>query len=83
MRRREYGELDMKPDKVIEYRFPRTPHLPGSSIIDDDRSMDRTELSGLCQRGEIHVQEKVDGANCSVFFESETQPVMVSSKGKQ
>lgn len=72
----------MRNSKAVEYRFPRTPHFPGSVVVDDDRSMDANELSSLCERCSIHVQEKIDGANCSLFFESDTQPVCQKRSGR-
>ena len=66
---------------AIEYRFPRTPHLPGSLVIDDDRTLSEAELEVLCRSCEAIVQEKLDGANCSVFFEAGGQPVCQKRAG--
>ncbi len=66
---------------VDAYPFPRTPHLPGSSVEDDDRTMPREELDRLCRTCEVVLQEKVDGTNVGVFFLSEAQPVCQKRAG--
>jgi hypothetical protein len=63
------------------YAFPRTPHLPGSSVEDDDRTLAREELDALCRTCEVVLQEKVDGTNVGVFFLSEGQPVCQKRAG--
>ena len=63
------------------YQFPRTPHLPGSCVTDDDRTMSSEELETLCSDCEVVIQEKLDGTNVGVFFEEEGLPVCQKRAG--
>ncbi len=50
-------------------KFPRTPHIVGSSIqVGDDRAI--TRLSDLVGRGDITLTEKIDGKNTGFRFSS-------------
>eukprot|EP01125_Pyxidicula_operculata_P021766 TRINITY_DN8623_c0_g1_i1.p1 TRINITY_DN8623_c0_g1~~TRINITY_DN8623_c0_g1_i1.p1 ORF type:complete len:234 (-),score=42.30 TRINITY_DN8623_c0_g1_i1:148-849(-) len=64
--------------------FPRTPHLEGSSVVDDDESVSETQFYNLIKIGGISrvvVQEKVDGTNVSIHFEQEWVPVLQKRSG--
>lgn len=63
------------------YDFPRTLHIPGSSVVDDDRTMEREDLNALCRTCEVVLQEKVDGTAVGIFFQSESQPVFQKRAG--
>jgi hypothetical protein len=65
-----------------EFPFPRTPHLPGSAVVDDDRCIAPAEIRRLCETCDVVVQEKLDGANGSIFFESEGQPIVQKRSGR-
>jgi hypothetical protein len=72
-------------DTSVFYKYPRTPHAEGSGTIDDDdivscsnfyltklQVMSKGDWKTLSNLGKkLVVQEKVDGANVSVYFESE------------
>jgi hypothetical protein len=62
--------------------FPKTPHLKGSAVVDDDESVGAAEL-GLAFKGasRLVVQEKVDGANVSAHFEQEWVPILQKRSG--
>eukprot|EP01126_Amoeba_proteus_P066088 TRINITY_DN9502_c0_g1_i5.p1 TRINITY_DN9502_c0_g1~~TRINITY_DN9502_c0_g1_i5.p1 ORF type:complete len:245 (-),score=57.55 TRINITY_DN9502_c0_g1_i5:468-1202(-) len=66
------------------YAFPRTPHMAGSSVVDDDEVVTDNQLSLFIKEAGITsvvVQEKVDGANVSVYFKSEWDPVIQKRSG--
>lgn len=71
------------------YPFPRTLHLPGSVVIDSDRTTSLSELQRLCDECEIIIQEKIDGANVSVYASDQGTPVcqkrsgLIDAAGKQ
>jgi len=69
------------PASIQAYGFPRTPHLPGSSVVDDDRTMKREDLDSLCRTCEAVLQEKVDGTAVGLFFRSASQPVFQKRAG--
>eukprot|EP01091_Cochliopodium_minus_P000247 TRINITY_DN10263_c0_g1_i1.p1 TRINITY_DN10263_c0_g1~~TRINITY_DN10263_c0_g1_i1.p1 ORF type:complete len:251 (+),score=58.21 TRINITY_DN10263_c0_g1_i1:19-771(+) len=52
------------------YKFPKTPHLEGSSVVDDDEIINFSNLK-LDNEFSIVIQEKVDGANVSMHFLNE------------
>jgi hypothetical protein len=60
------------------YKFPKTVHLAGSSVVDDDEVVSVQHLKALLndRTKKLVIQEKVDGANVSVHFEQEWQPIM-------
>ena len=53
------------------YKFPKTPHLEGSDIVDDDEIINFSQLK-FNKTNKIIAQEKVDGANVSVHFLNES-----------
>jgi len=56
------------------YKFPRTPHLAGSEVVDDDEVVDqKTLMTALSLNPDLKiiVQEKMDGTNVSLYFEEE------------
>lgn len=66
----------------VFYKFPKTPHIGGSSVVDDDESITPTQLKALFSKGKrIIIQEKVDGANVSVHFEQEWVPIPQKRSG--
>jgi len=69
------------PPPLRAYAFPRTPHLPGSQVADDDGTMAQGELDELCRSCEVVLQEKLDGANVGVFFRSASEPVCQKRAG--
>ena len=76
------GEPETSGAAIRAYTFPRTPHIHGSSVEeDDDRTMKREELDALCQACEVVLQEKVDGTNVGIFFRSAGQPVLQKRAG--
>jgi len=50
-------------------KYPRTPHLAGSHVHDDDRSVSPAETEKLLAEATLIVAEKLDGSNVGVFFE--------------
>jgi hypothetical protein len=65
----------------MEYQFPRTPHLSGSSVVDDDRTMPTEQAAELCRTCEVVLQEKLDGTLVGVFFDESGQPVCQKRAG--
>jgi hypothetical protein len=73
------------------YKFPKTDHVSGSSVVDDDNVMSLNQLQMVGKRIIIQVKdlirllsnlkEKVDGANVSVHFEEEWQPIIQKRSG--
>lgn len=75
------------------FPFPRTPHLAGSAVVDDDEVVDEAALRYLLEDSAgaatsdkdegltVVVQEKMDGTNVSVYFEDEWQPVLQKRSG--
>lgn len=75
-------------EKEQFYKFPKTPHVTGSSVVDEDQVMSLNDikilLNGLSKNGQqikLLLQEKVDGANVSVHFEREWEPIMQKRSG--
>jgi hypothetical protein len=57
----------------------QTPHLEGSHTVDDDAIVSMQQLGAALKSKDarqIVVQEKVDGANVSVHFEEEWNPII-------
>jgi hypothetical protein len=83
MRRNEgrSGQPTTCPAAVQAYSFPRTPHICGSSVADDDRMLAQEDLDTLCRSCEVVLQEKVDGTNVGIFFQSAGQPVCQKRAG--
>jgi len=62
--------------------FPKTPHLSGSAVVDDDQTVSISDLGTFLKTSQrLVVQEKVDGANVSVHFEYEWVPVLQKRSG--
>jgi len=53
-------------DKIIKY--PRTPHLYGSHVHDDDKVISEDKSLSLIQNTSLVIEEKVDGSNVGIFF---------------
>lgn len=63
-----------------EYKFPRTLHLPGSDVVDTDRSLSWDDVATFCHDCEVVIQEKLDGACVGVYFADEV-PVLLKRGG--
>lgn len=50
------------------FKFPRTPHLCGSTGTDDDRQLSRPASARLIADSSLVVEEKLDGTNVGVHF---------------
>lgn len=62
--------------------FPKTPHLMGSAVVDDDQTLSAADFAKwFSNANRLVIQEKVDGANVSVHFEQEWVPVMQKRSG--
>lgn len=64
-----------------QYTFPRTPHLPGSNVVDTDRSLTSEEVAALCRDCEIVIQEKLDGTCVGVFLGEDKSAVLLKRGG--
>lgn len=61
------------------FKFPRTPHMAGSTIVDDDETTTDGQIMNVLKLPNITtviVQEKVDGANVSIHFQQEWEPII-------
>lgn len=64
------------------FRYPRTVHITGSEVVDDDESVSPAELLAFAGKNyKLILQEKVDGANVSVHFEQEWEPIIQKRSG--
>jgi ATP-dependent RNA circularization protein (DNA/RNA ligase family) len=62
--------------------FPKTPHMTGSAVVDDDQTLNAADFAKWFKNAtRLVVQEKVDGANVSVHFEQEWVPVLQKRSG--
>jgi ATP-dependent RNA circularization protein (DNA/RNA ligase family) len=62
--------------------FPKTPHLSGSAVVDDDHTVSASDLGiWIKNASRLIVQEKVDGANVSVHFQYDWDPVLQKRSG--
>ena len=52
------------------YSFPRTPHLAGSTVSDDDRVLTDAAFQSMAKDHHLVVQEKVDGTNVGIHFDA-------------
>lgn len=43
------------------FKFPKTPHLAGSSTVDDDQIISKSDLKAFAANSYVVIQEKVDG----------------------
>jgi hypothetical protein len=58
-------------------KYPRTQHLEGSRLQAGDEDLDGVPFSAIARRP-IVVEEKVDGANAAVSFDSRGAPLLQS-----
>jgi len=66
------------------YKFPKTPHLYGSDVVDDDQIISLAQLKnafGTSKELKLVIQEKVDGSNVSVHFVEEWNPIVQKRNG--
>ncbi|KAL6060352.1 putative DNA ligase III [Balamuthia mandrillaris] len=65
------------------FKFPRTPHVAGSEVVDDDEVVGESALFSMVENKDVTVvvQEKMDGTNVSVHFEEEWVPVAQKRSG--
>lgn len=68
------------------YPFPKTPHLSGSTQShqsdDKDEEVSLSQLTKMAHKASrLILQEKVDGANVSVHFEREWEPILQKRSG--
>lgn len=64
-------------------KYPRTPHLAGSSLQRGDDGSDRvtiSQLRALHPDAELITEEKLDGANCGLSF-GEDLSLLIQSRG--
>ena len=47
-------------------KYPRTPHLFGSTGTDDDRHLGRTESEAFIADSSLIVEQKLDGTNVGI-----------------
>ena len=72
--------MEERPPKHIA--FPRTPHLQGSTVVDDDAVVTAAMTNGMLRDyPTVLIQEKVDGTNVSVHFEQAWVPVCQKRSG--
>ena len=57
-------------------KYPRTPHLFGSMGTDDDKHMSERESRRFIADVSLIVEEKLDGTNVGIHFESHGQMVL-------
>jgi hypothetical protein len=58
------------------FKYPRTPHLYGSTGTDDDRHLGRPESDAFLADASLIVEEKIDGTNTAVHFTSAGRMVL-------
>ncbi|MCX7805856.1 MAG: RNA ligase family protein [Planctomycetota bacterium] len=63
------------------YPYPRTPHLTGSEVADDDRTISEAEFYAMARGRHIVIQEKMDGTNVGVHFEAQGAIVLQKRSG--
>ena len=61
-------------DNFIKY--PRTPHIAGSSGTDDDKHLGETATKAFISDPSLIVEEKVDGTNVGVHFNQKEKLIM-------
>jgi hypothetical protein len=49
-------------------KYPRTPHLSGSTGTDDDRHLDAADSKSFLSDPSLIVEEKIDGTNVGIHF---------------
>jgi len=71
-------------DSDMFFKFPKTPHMSGSEVVDDDEVVSDQQFDSILRLGKIRrviVQEKVDGTNISVHFLEEWTPILQKRSG--
>lgn len=63
------------------YKFPKTPHLRSSKVIDDDEIIGWDEFNKLATGRRVIIQEKLDGTSVGVHFEQKWQPILQKRSG--
>jgi hypothetical protein len=61
------------------HKYPRTHHIAGSRLQPGDEDLDSVPFSGIAGK-HLVVEEKVDGANCGISFDS-TGQLQLQSRG--
>lgn len=61
-------------------KYPRTPHLFGSTGTDDDKHMGEMESEDLIADSSLIVEEKLDGTNVGIHF-SEQGEIVLQCRG--
>jgi RNA ligase len=61
-------------DEFVKY--PRTPHLFGSTGTDDDKRLSEAESIDFIADGSLIVEEKIDGTNVGIHFTSDGQMIL-------
>ena len=64
-------------EKIIKY--PRTPHLSGSRLQQGDEDLSQIPFATILGKS-IVIEEKVDGANVAVSFDSDGE-LLLQSRG--
>lgn len=57
-------------------KYPRTPHLFGSTGTDDDRHLGRKESDAFLKGPSLIVEEKLDGTNVGIHFTAQGRMVL-------
>ena len=57
-------------------KYPRTPHLFGSTGTDDDKHMGEDESSEFIANESLIVEEKIDGTNVGIHFSEQDELVL-------
>jgi hypothetical protein len=57
-------------------KYPRTPHLFGSKGTDDDKHLGRKESEAFIANPSLIVEEKIDGTNVGIHFNSRGRMVL-------
>ncbi len=57
-------------------KYPRTPHLFGSTGTDDDRHLGRAESAAFLAAPSLIVEEKLDGTNVGIHFTTRGRMVL-------
>ena len=55
-------------DSATHYQYPRTDHVAGSCVVDDDEKVDLKACAPWLKKYSVVIQEKVDGTNVGVHF---------------
>src|SRR4051812_40733093 len=57
-------------------KYPRTPHLVGSTGTDDDKHFDERETTEFLAADSLIVEEKIDGTNVGIHFSDDGKLVL-------